>query len=112
MGAKAPLDHLLQQFVGSSVVLKTWRDTMAVLNYERVQNLSRCNNSSASITLVRKPCTVVNLILHCAYTNKCKMNYDIRWIIPKLRQPTRLWHFASSLTFAAVGIFSKIIIRE
>ncbi|KAJ8678279.1 hypothetical protein QAD02_014066 [Eretmocerus hayati] len=40
------------------------------------------------------------------------MVYDIKWIIPKLRQPTSsLWNLASSLTFAAVGIFSKIIME-
>ncbi|XP_015438219.1 PREDICTED: tafazzin homolog [Dufourea novaeangliae] len=39
------------------------------------------------------------------------MLYDIKWIIPKLRNPTSLWNIASSITFAAVGIFSKIIIE-
>ncbi|XP_050450599.1 tafazzin isoform X1 [Cataglyphis hispanica] len=39
------------------------------------------------------------------------MVYDIKWIIPKLRNPSRLWNIASSITFAAVGIFSKIIIE-
>ncbi|CAB0041940.1 unnamed protein product [Trichogramma brassicae] len=39
------------------------------------------------------------------------MSYDIKWIIPKLRQPTRLWNVASSLTFALVGIFSKIVME-
>ncbi|XP_078040620.1 tafazzin, phospholipid-lysophospholipid transacylase isoform X3 [Augochlora pura] len=39
------------------------------------------------------------------------MLYDIKWIIPKLRNPSSLWNFASSITFAAVGIFSKIIIE-
>ncbi|KAG7211367.1 hypothetical protein KM043_010657 [Ampulex compressa] len=39
------------------------------------------------------------------------MVYDIKWIIPKLRNPSTLWNFASSITFAAVGIFSKIIIE-
>ncbi|XP_054012555.1 tafazzin isoform X1 [Hylaeus anthracinus] len=38
------------------------------------------------------------------------MLYNIKWIIPKLRSSTRLWNIASSITFAAVGIFSKIII--
>lgn len=36
--------------------------------------------------------------------------YDINWIFPALKQPSRLWNLASSITFAAVGIFSKIII--
>lgn len=40
------------------------------------------------------------------------MIYDINWIIPKLRNPSRLWNIASSITFAAVGIFSKIIIGK
>ncbi|XP_011148252.1 tafazzin homolog [Harpegnathos saltator] len=39
------------------------------------------------------------------------MVYNIKWIIPKLRNPSRLWNIASSITFAAVGIFSKIIIE-
>ncbi|XP_031370494.1 tafazzin homolog isoform X1 [Apis dorsata] len=38
------------------------------------------------------------------------MVYDIKWIIPKLRNPSSLWNIASSITFVAVGIFSKIII--
>lgn len=40
-----------------------------------------------------------------------KMGYDIKWIVPTLRQPTRLWHFASSITVSMVGLFSKIIIK-
>lgn len=40
------------------------------------------------------------------------MVYDIKWIIPKLRNPSRLWSIASSITFVAVGIFSKIIIGK
>jgi len=39
-----------------------------------------------------------------------KMGYDIRWIVPAMRNPTRLWTFASTITVAAVGIFSKLII--
>ncbi|XP_011493893.1 PREDICTED: tafazzin homolog [Ceratosolen solmsi marchali] len=39
------------------------------------------------------------------------MGYDIKWIIPKLRNSTNLWNFASSITFAAVGIVSKIIME-
>ncbi|XP_003396297.1 tafazzin isoform X1 [Bombus terrestris] len=38
------------------------------------------------------------------------MVYDIKWIIPKLRNTGSLWNIASSITFVAVGIFSKIII--
>lgn len=40
------------------------------------------------------------------------MLYDIKWIIPRLRNPSHLWNIASSITFAAVGIFSKIIIGK
>lgn len=43
-------------------------------------------------------------------TCKEKLPYNIDWIIPTLRHPTKLWYFASSLTIAAVGLFSKIII--
>ena len=39
------------------------------------------------------------------------MVYDIKWIIPKLRNTGSLWNIASSITFVAVGIFSKIIIE-
>ncbi|KAL0278909.1 UNVERIFIED_CONTAM: hypothetical protein PYX00_000588 [Menopon gallinae] len=37
--------------------------------------------------------------------------YNIDWIIPKLRSPKgRLWNLASTITLAAVGLFSKIVI--
>ncbi|XP_075981741.1 tafazzin, phospholipid-lysophospholipid transacylase [Anticarsia gemmatalis] len=39
------------------------------------------------------------------------MSYDIGWIIPRLRNPGRLWSCASSITVAVVGLFSKIIIE-
>ncbi|CAG4989259.1 unnamed protein product [Colias eurytheme] len=39
------------------------------------------------------------------------MGYDIRWIIPRLRNPGRLWNCASSLTVAVVGLFSKFIVE-
>ncbi|KOC63176.1 Tafazzin like protein [Habropoda laboriosa] len=38
------------------------------------------------------------------------MVYDIKWIIPQLRNPSSLWNIASSITCVAVGIVSKIII--
>lgn len=41
-----------------------------------------------------------------------KMGYNIDWIIPKLRNPTRLWSIASNITVAVVGLFSKILIRN
>lgn len=41
-----------------------------------------------------------------------KMSYNIDWIIPNLRNPTRLWSIASTITVAAVGLFSKILIRK
>lgn len=40
-----------------------------------------------------------------------KMAYNIDWIIPNLRNPSKLWSLASTITVAAVGIFSKILIR-
>lgn len=40
-----------------------------------------------------------------------KMGYNIDWIIPKLRNPTRLWSIASNITVAVVGLFSKILIQ-
>lgn len=39
-----------------------------------------------------------------------KMAYNIDWIIPTLRKPSKLWQVASSFTVAAVGLFTKIII--
>lgn len=39
-----------------------------------------------------------------------KMAYNIDWIIPRMRNPTKLWNIASTLTLAAVGLFSKILI--
>ncbi|GLG98983.1 hypothetical protein R5R35_009639 [Gryllus longicercus] len=39
------------------------------------------------------------------------MGYDVDWIIPKLRKPSVLWNLASSITCAAVGIFSKILLE-
>ncbi|KAJ3649806.1 hypothetical protein Zmor_021526 [Zophobas morio] len=40
-----------------------------------------------------------------------KMVYNIDWIIPNLRSPTKLWSIASTITVAAVGLFSKILIQ-
>ncbi|CAH0551376.1 unnamed protein product [Brassicogethes aeneus] len=40
-----------------------------------------------------------------------KMAYNIDWILPNLRNPTKLWSIASSITVAAVGLFSKILIQ-
>nr|CAD7405791.1 unnamed protein product [Timema cristinae] len=39
------------------------------------------------------------------------MGYKIDWIFPTLRQTSSLWNLASSITFAAVGIVSKIIVE-
>lgn len=85
--------------------------TMADSNYERVEIFSRGNFTNKAILLARKHRTIC-LLLSCVYTSQYRMAYDIKWIIPKLRNPTRLWNFASSLTFAAVGIFSKIFISK
>ncbi|KAF2883288.1 hypothetical protein ILUMI_22877 [Ignelater luminosus] len=40
-----------------------------------------------------------------------KVNYNIDWIIPSLKNPSRLWNIASSITIACVGLFSKFIIQ-
>ncbi|KAI4471047.1 taz protein tafazzin [Holotrichia oblita] len=40
-----------------------------------------------------------------------RMNYNIDWILPSLRNPTKFWNLASTITMAAVGIFSKILIK-
>ncbi|VVC97946.1 unnamed protein product [Leptidea sinapis] len=39
------------------------------------------------------------------------MGYDIGWIIPRLRNPGRLWNCASSITLAVVGLFSKFVVE-
>ncbi|XP_044746465.1 tafazzin [Coccinella septempunctata] len=39
-----------------------------------------------------------------------KMVYDIRWILPNMRNQSKLWTIASTITVAAVGLFSKIFI--
>ncbi|XP_055602729.1 tafazzin isoform X2 [Uranotaenia lowii] len=36
--------------------------------------------------------------------------YNIDWIFPKLRKPSRLWHIASTGVIGLVGFFSKIVI--
>lgn len=37
------------------------------------------------------------------------MGYNIDWIFPRLRHPSNFWHLASTVTIAAVGLFSKIV---
>lgn len=39
------------------------------------------------------------------------MAYDIGWIIPRLRNPSRLWNCASSITVAVVGLFTKLFVE-
>ncbi|CAH2089066.1 unnamed protein product [Euphydryas editha] len=39
------------------------------------------------------------------------MAYDIGWIIPRLRNPGRLWNCASSITVAVVGLFTKLFVE-
>ncbi|VEN57476.1 unnamed protein product [Callosobruchus maculatus] len=41
-----------------------------------------------------------------------KMGYNIDWIIPNLRCPSTLWGIASSITMTAVGLFTKLLIRN
>lgn len=41
-----------------------------------------------------------------------KMAYNFNWVIPKMRNPSMLWGIASTITIAAVGLFSKILISE
>ncbi|XP_056630014.1 tafazzin isoform X1 [Diorhabda carinulata] len=40
------------------------------------------------------------------------MAYNLDWIIPRLRSPTTIWKIASAVTVCAVGLFSKILIRN
>lgn len=37
------------------------------------------------------------------------MGYNIDWIFLRLRNPSKFWHIASTVTIAAVGFFSKFI---
>ncbi|XP_046662027.1 tafazzin isoform X1 [Homalodisca vitripennis] len=39
-----------------------------------------------------------------------KMEFRIDWIFPSLRKPFLFWNIASTLTVAAVGLFSKLLI--
>jgi len=41
-----------------------------------------------------------------------KKEYNIDWVLPKLRNRRLFWNVASCITLAAVGIFSKIFISE
>ncbi|XP_076684655.1 tafazzin, phospholipid-lysophospholipid transacylase isoform X2 [Andrena cerasifolii] len=79
---------------------------MVVASYERVDDFSR----GSCFPIVRKKCRAAALSSRIRPAEGSAMIYDIKWIIPKLRNPTRLWKIASSITVAAVGIFSKIII--
>ncbi|EDW73982.1 uncharacterized protein Dwil_GK21686, isoform A [Drosophila willistoni] len=36
--------------------------------------------------------------------------YDIGWIFNKLRNPSKLWYFASQFVISAVGLFSKVVL--
>lgn len=41
-----------------------------------------------------------------------KKEYNIDWVLPKLRNRRIFWNVASCITLAAVGIFSKIFISK
>lgn len=57
---------------------------------EQQNNTSNHNNSSST------PSSLLEL--------------SIDWIYPRLKRPSAFWHFASVITIAAVGIFSKLIL--
>lgn len=40
------------------------------------------------------------------------MEFRIDWIFPTLRKPFLFWNIASTLTVAAVGLFSKLLIGK
>lgn len=99
-----PADHV-------TVYQETWREVgtkMVVASYERVDDFSR----GSCFPIVRKKCRAAALSSRIRPAEGSAMIYDIKWIIPKLRNPTSLWKIASSITVAAVGIFSKIIIGK
>ncbi|XP_034940677.1 tafazzin homolog [Chelonus insularis] len=84
--------------------------TMSESNYERrIDIFSRSNFPGKATVFPRKP-RALSFLLLCTHCSQRTMVYDISWIIPKLRRPTSLWNFASTITYAAVGIVSKIII--
>ncbi|XP_043287455.1 tafazzin [Venturia canescens] len=83
---------------------------MADSNYDRADDLKRGGFPCKPTALLGKPRSA-NFIFICVFTRSRTMLYDIRWIIPKLRNTGRLWNLASSFTFAAVGLFSRIIIE-
>ncbi|XP_017077968.1 tafazzin homolog isoform X1 [Drosophila eugracilis] len=39
-----------------------------------------------------------------------EMPYNIDWIFPRLRHPTKFWYLASQFVVSIVGIFSKIVL--
>lgn len=49
---------------------------------------------------------------HSKFNLNKKMVYNIDWVIPSLRNPSKLWYFASTITVAAVGLFTKIFIGK
>lgn len=61
---------------------------------------------------MRESCWPTKFSVWCPFRNEdmTKMAYNIDWIIPRMRNPTKLWNIASTLTMAAVGLFSKILI--
>lgn len=81
---------------------------MVVASYERVDDFSR----GSCFPIVRKKCRSAALSSRILPADGSTMFYNIKWIIPKLRTPSSLWNIASSITVAAVGIFSKIIIGK
>ncbi|KAG8041322.1 hypothetical protein G9C98_002310 [Cotesia typhae] len=85
--------------------------TMADSNYERVDVFFRGNFPSKAAAFAKKRRTF-SFLLFCGYSSQRTMVYNIKWIIPKLKNPSKLWNFASTLTFAAVGIVSKLIIPD
>lgn len=48
---------------------------------------------------------------NCPGSNS-KLGFRIDWIFPSLRKPVLFWNIASSLTVAAVGLFSKLVIGK
>jgi len=40
------------------------------------------------------------------------MPYNIDWIFPRLRNPSKFWYVVSQFVVSAVGIFSKVVLSE
>lgn len=67
--------------------------------------------SSFLFNLILKPPSA-NGVAAAAAGGQPLIPYNIDWIFPKLRRPSRLWHLASTGVIGFVGFVSKIVIGK